>query len=115
MSSPLAFLGLAKKAGKLAVGFTSCLEAIRSKRAKLVIIARDAGVDKKKIVRACQENKTEYIEFGTKDEFQKVLGRPSCFWAILSKELSEGFLAKTQEEEEEDRDGLRVNQDGGGD
>lgn len=97
MSSPLAFLGLAKKAGKLALGFTSCLEAIRSKRAKLVILAKDAGVDKKKIIKACQENEIEYIEFGAKSEFQRVLGRPLCFCAVLSREFSEGFLAKIQE------------------
>lgn len=112
MSLPLTFLGLAKKAGGLAVGFTRCLEAVRSKRAKLVIIAIDAGVDKKKIIRACQENGTEYIEFGTKEEFQKVLGRSACFVAVLSRELSAGFIAKVREE---DCGRVRVNQNDGGD
>lgn len=112
MNSPLALLGLAKRAGKLVVGFTNCLQAIQNKRATLVIITKDAGVDKKKIIRACHEKGIRHIEFGTKDEFRQTIGSPSCFLAILSRELSQGFLAKTQQEF---CDGNSDIQNGGGD
>lgn len=96
MSSPLALLGLAKRAGKLTSGITNCLHAIQNKQARLIIIAKDAGVSKKKIIRDCLSERVEYVEYGTKEEFQRMLGSPSCFWAILSRELSQGFLTQIQ-------------------
>ncbi|HHW40386.1 MAG TPA: 50S ribosomal protein L7ae [Syntrophomonadaceae bacterium] len=100
MNSPLALLGLAKRAGKLASGMTNCLHAIRNKQAKLIIIAKDAGVNKKKIIRVCLAERIKYVEYGTKDEYRRILGCPSCFWAILSRELSQGFLAQIQRRED---------------
>ncbi len=112
MNSPLALLGLAKRAGKLAAGITNCLNAIRNKQAKLIIIAKDAGVSKKKIIRDCLAERINYVEYGTKEEFKRMLGSPSCFWAILSRELSQGFLAQIQKKS---YDGNIDTQNSGGD
>ena len=47
----LGFLGLARKAGKLAVGTAATEESIKRKRAKLVIIASDISAKSEKEIR----------------------------------------------------------------
>lgn len=43
MNGSVIFLGLAEKAGKLEIGEESCAAAVRSRKAKAVLVASDAG------------------------------------------------------------------------
>lgn len=97
MTSLYSLLGFAKRAGKLLSGITNCLLAVRKGKAHLVLIAVDAGVSKRKVIGACSSLKVPWLEFGSKETFWKHLGSPSCYWAILSRELAKSFLEKYQQ------------------
>lgn len=63
MNKLLRMLGLAKKAGKVSTGSFICEKAIKSKRAKLVILACDASVNtRKSISDACKYYNIQLIE-----------------------------------------------------
>ena len=64
MNKIFGMIGLAKRAGKVSTGSFICLKAIRSGRAKLVIIAGDASENtKKSICDSCSYYKVKLIEF----------------------------------------------------
>ena len=67
-------LGFAKKANKMVCGMSNCLNAVIKKKAKLVIIAEDAGVSRKKLIKECELNGVPFIEFGTREQFIDRLG-----------------------------------------
>ncbi len=87
-----AVLGFAKKSKKLVCGMTNCLHAIRKKKAKLVIISKDAGGTRKKVMRECLTLNIPFVEFGTKDQFLKYLGNSSCYWAVMSAETADDLI-----------------------
>lgn len=97
MSFLYSLLGFAKRSGKLLSGMTNCLLAIEKRKAHLVLIATDAGVTRKRVIRACSSVQIPCIEFGSRESFLKHLGSPSCYWAVLSRELAKGFLEKYQQ------------------
>ncbi len=84
-------LGFAKKANKVVCGMSNCLNAVIKKKAKLVIIAEDAGVTRKKIIRECESKGVPFIEFGTKEQFNDEMGYPACYWAVLTQQLAEAL------------------------
>jgi ribosomal protein L7Ae-like RNA K-turn-binding protein len=92
-------LGFAKRSGNLLSGITNCLAAIEKKKAKLVLIASDAGVTRRKVIKACCSAQIPYIKFGTKECYSEKLGMPSCYWVILSRDLAKGFLEKYLEDD----------------
>jgi ribosomal protein L7Ae-like RNA K-turn-binding protein len=87
-------LGLARRSGRLICGMSNCLQAITQRQARLILITEDAGSSRKKVVRACSEGAIEYLQFGTKEDFGRYLGRPSCVWAIMSDQWADGFRKK---------------------
>jgi ribosomal protein L7Ae-like RNA K-turn-binding protein len=70
-------LGFAKKSKKLVSGMTNCLYAIRKKKARLVIITEDAGINRKKVVRECQSQDIPFV--GTVAHFQSPLKTLALF------------------------------------
>ncbi len=53
-----------------------CIEKIKFKKAKLLIIAEDTSQNTKdKINRACEENKIKLYEYGNKDEISYAIGK----------------------------------------
>lgn len=96
MNGLFSLLGLAKRAGKLVPGITNCLHAVCTGQAKLVIITRDAGTTKKKVIKNCRVRQIPCVEFGMKEQFHRLLGQSSCFWVILSEDFACGFLEKYQ-------------------
>ena len=76
-------LGFAKKANKMVCGMSNCLNAVIKKKAKLVIIAEDAGASRKKLIKECELNGVPFIEFGTREQFIDRLGYDACYWAVL--------------------------------
>jgi len=97
MNKALAILGMAKKAGLLAVGSDDTLEAVRRRKAKLVITASDASAGS--VERAhtnAKEHKIEYMSVPfTKFELGTTAGRgaPGTI-AFLDKGLADGFKNK---------------------
>ena len=68
-------LGLAKKAGKISTGAFICSKMIKSQRARLVIIARDASDGtKKSIGDSCRYYKIKLIEVGDMSELGRMTG-----------------------------------------
>ena len=68
-------LGLCKRAGKIAGGEVAAIEAIRGKKAFLVIVADDASANtKKKFHNSAAFYEIPIIEFGTKAELGRAIG-----------------------------------------
>ena len=89
MDKVLSYLGLARKAGKLAVGEFLTENAIYSKKAVLVIVAEDAsGNTKKKFTDRCNHHKVELRFYKTKAELGNATG--STLKASMAV-LDEGF------------------------
>ena len=89
MDKVLSYLGLARKAGKLAVGEFLTENAIYSKKAVLVIVAEDAsGNTKKKFTDRCNHHKVELRFYKTKAELGNATG--SALKASMAV-LDEGF------------------------
>lgn len=78
--STLGLLGLARRGGNLALGEEPVAEACRSGRAKLVLLADDAGPSTvRRANRLAQEGKVELIHLPyAKSELGQCLGRSSC-------------------------------------
>lgn len=87
----LSLISLTKKSGNLKSGEEMVLEAIRSKKAHLVIVAGDASENTKKKFK----DKTEYfgvplVTFSDKDTLGKAIGKEYC----ASLAIMDGGLAK---------------------
>ena len=68
-------LGLAKRAGKIVVGETQVVQAIRQQKAKLIILATDtAATTRKKIIDKSTFYKVPYREYGTRGQIGKSIG-----------------------------------------
>ncbi len=66
------------KAGKLAYGTDMCLEKIKFKKAKLVIVTEDASLNtKEKFNRICEENNIKLLTIGDKSGISKAIGKPN--------------------------------------
>lgn len=69
-------LGLARRAGKLAAGDESCMKAIRSGQAALVVIAEDASsATIKRYEDKCSYYKVEWFKAGSRHELGQSIGR----------------------------------------
>lgn len=84
-------IGLARKAGMLAVGTNGVLDAVRSGKAVLVLIASDASENTKKLLfdkASFRSVPTEELPFGT-EQLGRVVGKQNTAAAAF---LSDGFL-----------------------
>lgn len=86
-SKVYALLGLAKKAGRLVAGEDTCIRAIKSRSAFLVIVAEDASDNtKKEFVDACSYRNVDCLFFGQKVLLGKYIGKElRSVIAILDK------------------------------
>lgn len=96
MKNILNMLGLAKRAGKIICGTRLCEEAVKKRKAMLVIIASDASeATKKEIKDCCSYYKTEYIEIGTRESIGNILGTGNCAAAaVTDKNFAVGIKKK---------------------
>lgn len=70
------YLGLAMRAGKLITGDESVMKVIRSKEAKLVILAEDASENaRKKYSDKCNFYGIPIVQFGSRDELGNSIGK----------------------------------------
>jgi len=98
MRSVLNLIGLARRAGKVAVGARLCESAIKSKKAKLVIIAEDASDNTKKAISDCATYyKAKCITAFDKESLGTILGADitGCV-AVTDKNFADGILTKIE-------------------
>lgn len=89
-------ISLAMKAGAVANGELSVMEAVKTEKAVLVIIAKDASDNTKKLFTDKSSfRKIPIMEFGTKDELGKAIGKASrSSLAITNKDLAGNIKEK---------------------
>lgn len=81
------FLGLARKAGKLMGGDALCEDAMKRRKARLIILTKDAGdTTRRRFYEACVNNGIPLIEFGLKEELGRMLGRDAYAVAVVTDE-----------------------------
>lgn len=75
MNKLFGMLGLAKRAGKVSTGSFICTKAIRSKRAKLVLLASDASENTKKAISdSCRYYNVRFIELSDMESLGHATG-----------------------------------------
>ncbi len=76
MNKVYPMLGIAKKGGKVSIGFdATCLE-VKNKKSKLVLIASDASEKTRENMQfICDKYDIKYVEYGEKEILGKSLGR----------------------------------------
>ncbi len=78
MNKALGMLGMAMRARKLNTG-DAVIEDIRNKKARVVIIAKDASENtKKKITDKCHFYNVEYYFVESGDELTRAIGKHNC-------------------------------------
>ena len=88
----LSFLGLARRAGKLKIGFDTVCESIENKKTDLVLIASDAGKSTKEGIEklTLKSSLSRIILPYTKDEMGAAIGKYAAVIAVTD----EGFAKK---------------------
>jgi ribosomal protein L7Ae-like RNA K-turn-binding protein len=83
------------KAGRLSSGEVACEAAIKSKKAKLIIIALDASENTKKSFKnSAQFYNIELIEYGNKSELGYALGKEQRSVIAIN---DDGFASRLKE------------------
>lgn len=76
LNKALSYLGIAQKAGLLGSGEYQCESCIKTGKAKLLIVAADASKGtKKKFTDMCHYYETENVEYGSKEELGRAIGK----------------------------------------
>lgn len=86
-------IGIAKKGGKVAIGYdVTCLN-IEKNKSVLVLIAEDASEKtKKNILYVCNKYNCKYIEYGEKNLLGKSLGRKMVSVLSINDENIASYL-----------------------
>lgn len=92
MNKVYSLLGLCKKAGKLAAGETAAVEAIRGKKAHLVLVAEDASENtKKKFQNSAIYYEVPFVIYGEKLDLGRAVGEEIRAVFVVTEE---GFAKK---------------------
>jgi ribosomal protein L7Ae/L30e/S12e/gadd45 len=93
----LNLLGLAMKAGKLKTGEGATLDAIRSTRAKLVIMASDASPNTQKIFNdKCESYDVPLFSGFTQEEISRAIGKNRTNCALIDSGFVKSFNQLTE-------------------
>ncbi|GAA3406570.1 YlxQ family RNA-binding protein [Paenibacillus hodogayensis] len=88
----LSFLGLAMRAGKLAIGDEGALKAVRSGQARLVVLAEDASDNtRKKFQDKCAHYNVDLVECFDRYELGAAIGKEA---RVLVAVVDAGFAQK---------------------
>lgn len=76
MNKIYSMLGIARKGGKISIGFdVTCLD-VKNNKSSLVLIAKDASDKTKENIKfLCDKYDIKYVEYGEKEILGKNLGR----------------------------------------
>lgn len=98
-----AMIGMAMKAGSMVSGEFACETAVKTGKAYLVVVPKDASLNTKKLF----SNKTSfygipYVEFGTKEELGHAMGKDMRSSAAITDEgFAKAILSKMEGNSEE--------------
>jgi len=91
----LNLIGLAYKAQKISLGEDTIVKDIQSKRAKLILIARDSSNNtKKKLTDKCHSYHIPYEIIGSIDELSHAIGKENRVAVAI---LDEGFANRLRQ------------------
>ncbi len=81
------------KAGKLAYGTDMCVEKIKNKKAKLIIVSEDASDNtKEKFSYLCKDNNIPLYLYGAKDDLSRSVGKNNkTVFAILDTNFAKSI------------------------
>ncbi|MCX7970410.1 MAG: L7Ae/L30e/S12e/Gadd45 family ribosomal protein [Negativicutes bacterium] len=80
----LQWLGLARRANRLAWGDKACELSLLSGRAELVVVAADAGHNiRKKFHRLCGEHRVAVVVFASRQDIGRALGKETVAVAAI--------------------------------
>ena len=92
----LSYIGLATKSGKIVSGEFSTEKAVKERKAKLVIISKNASENTtKKFTDMCRYHKTKYFIFGDKDQLGHAMGKGARAMLAL---VDEGLAAAIEKQ-----------------
>jgi ribosomal protein L7Ae-like RNA K-turn-binding protein len=92
------YLGLMRRSGNLITGQELVLGAIRSQKAKVVLVTEDIGeTSKKKIIDKCHFYEVPFVILGTKEDLSKAIGQERSVVATANNGFSKGLLKKINE------------------
>lgn len=95
MNKFLSLLGLCKRAGKLAAGEVAAEQAVRGKKAFLLILSEDASKNtKKKFNNSAAYYELPLAEIGTKEELGRAIGADMRSIIAITEE---GFAKKLKQ------------------
>lgn len=100
MASPDAWLGLARRAGRIAVGRVACRQALRDRRAAALVVAQDASdAAKRHWARVAPRYGVPVVLWGDMRRLARALGAPGQpgVVAILDRAMAQNFLASVNE------------------
>ena len=86
-------IGFAAKSRTLLLGEFSVENGIKSKKAKVIIMAEDVNLRRREILKHwCQDMEIPFLALGTKEEFGKLLNKkPLGLLAITDAKLAEAI------------------------
>ncbi len=105
MKNILGMIGLAKRAGALSVGAVACEASIKSRTAKLVIVAVDASDNSRKTVKdSCSYYKIPCLEFSDMENLGRFSGGgEKAVIAVNDENFASALIQKIQGVQGKDR------------
>ena len=96
----LSFLGLCKRAGKLATGLNRSVEAVTGGRSFVVIISTDASDRTKSVsARAAEEMGVPVIEYGLMSDIGRAIGeKDTAVVAVCDENMAKKLIASIGEQ-----------------
>ncbi|HBL35490.1 MAG TPA: 50S ribosomal protein L7 [Firmicutes bacterium] len=93
MNNLLNFLGIARKAGKLALGYTATSLALKKGAVTIVILATDLSPHtKEKIERLCRKDQIRLYSVAKQEELGRAVGKTSqAVIGVLSPEIAKAI------------------------
>lgn len=94
-NATLSFLGICRKAGRLAIGHDAAVDALVRHRAKLVLLASDGSPRlAQEAQRLCERHGVPLLRTPyTMREYEAAIGKPAAIYAVTD----DGFAEKLQQ------------------
>lgn len=99
MNKTLSMLGLCRRAGKMSPGHDAAFDAIRSGRAKLAVLTRDASARHMKDIKMIKPELPVLTLDCTAEEIGHATGKRICVFTVDDEYFASSVLKKSQEED----------------
>ncbi len=108
MDKVYSLLGLSKKAGKLVSGDETCERAIKSGKAVLVIVSKDASENTRdKFESMCKYREVCFRQYGEKQNLGRCIGKDiRSVVAIVSDDFKNGLLKLIDQQNQSGGEGI---------